>query len=139
MGRIVNFLDETTKILNRNGKTWNDVEWVSLDEMSVPVYIFRQIANEWYDREDGSIYVPETLMLGGEGFWMYRRRHDSREWWEYKTYPLPPAAGEIEITKDIFWKTKREYERKRELERRRRKYEYQVFGRKYKKGKGTYR
>ena len=103
MGQI-NLLEETLAALRSEGKTPEDVLFVSgrnwlSDEsgiFSVPWEAFeRQAAKTCYDNGYGCAEIDECLVVAGDGWWLERAEYDGSEWWEYKSAPKPGPCGPI--------------------------------------------
>jgi hypothetical protein len=106
---LKNFKDEILKILNKNGKTVYDVQWVGFDKpfiyvdsddtfLDVKVEPFRfdlreffNLADFVYDCDSGGIQIPQNLKVVGVDWWLERHNYDGCEWWEYKTLPIKPT------------------------------------------------
>lgn len=79
-----NLLNETLEILEENGLTENDVEWVGNEEFYFSFEHFKKIANVEYDDGYGSAKVASDLIVVGKNWWLERHEYDGSEWWEYK-------------------------------------------------------
>lgn len=119
MKHLTNFLEETIRCLNENGKTEEDVLWVGrgfgkLSSFSVfsnlssfysncfsGVYMPEAYKSTWddfkskadfnYDDGYGMAYIPTDLVVVGKDFWLERATYDGSEWWAFKTAPTEPA------------------------------------------------
>lgn len=100
-----NLLTETEEILRENGKNWDDVTQIIVDDCLIPVDVFKKVANTFYNDGFGEQIINETLMIFGAGFWLEREEYDGSEWWEYrsriKTKPIT-TLNETEAAKAIF-------------------------------------
>lgn len=89
-----NLLIETNECLNKHGKSWDDVQFVKVDE-----YVFlpesfdkvKALMNFKYDAGFGSPEVIRNLMVVGADWWLEREEYDGSEWWGYKTRPSLPT------------------------------------------------
>jgi hypothetical protein len=100
-----NLLEETQCRLDRAGKTWDDVEYVILPDMSdfdaddcvEPPYFkgtaeeFKAFAEEFFSEYDagyGGAEVPSrTAIVFKDHSWFDRAEYDGREWWDYNCLP----------------------------------------------------
>lgn len=86
-----NLLKETLNVLERNGKTPADVEWVgSADGMlAISWKEFAEIAKDVeYDNGYGGAEVASDLVVVGKDWWLERGEYDGSEWWEFKKIPV---------------------------------------------------
>lgn len=95
--RRLNLLIETENCLRENGKSWDDVRWVSVERdggrLRVPVDEFRRLAASFdYDEGYGSVEVDGSLVVAGDGWWLERAEYDGSEWWEFRRPPEEPEA-----------------------------------------------
>jgi hypothetical protein len=91
----MNLLQETIYILNENGKSLNDIEWIGNREYTIPKDLFTKLANTEYDSGYGCSEVAEDLIIVGEYWWLERHEYDGAEWWEYKEQPKKPKKERI--------------------------------------------
>lgn len=87
---MINFKEETLKVLKEHGKTINDVVWVGNDEVE---YSMTSLLNCWdveYDNGFGGTEVDEDLLIVGKDWWLERDEYDGSEWWEFKSLPKRP-------------------------------------------------
>jgi hypothetical protein len=100
-----NLLEETQCRLDRAGKTWDDVEYVILPDMSdfdaddcvEPPYFkgtaeeFKAFAEEFfsaYNAGYGGAEVPmQTAIVFRDRSWLARAEYDGSEWWNYYCCP----------------------------------------------------
>lgn len=84
-------LQETIEILNDNGKSPTDVEWVGKYD---GYYTWKEFEKQAKDiRYDSGWGYPEinmSLVVVGKDFWLERHEYDGSEWWEFKTLPIKP-------------------------------------------------
>lgn len=125
MEGLTNFLEETIRCLNENGKTEEDVLWVgrgfgkfgSFNSIGSFSRFFRNCFSDtpekykatWedfklkadfnYDDGYGMVYIPADLIVVGKDFWLERAEYDGSEWWEFMTVPAEPAlAKELDLS-----------------------------------------
>lgn len=85
---MTNLYKETIECLLENRKTIKDITFAMIFGTRIPVANFIEIAKRTnYDAGYGGTEVEESLVIGGEDFWLERHEYDGREWWEYKTMP----------------------------------------------------
>ncbi len=87
-----NLWDETIKVLEDNGLTWQNVNYVILSGYCcITKKNFEEIArNTNYDSGYGAQEISYSLKLVGYTWWMERREYDGSEWWEFCTMPTIP-------------------------------------------------
>lgn len=86
----MNFLEETTRELEYNGKTWNDVRFIrTSNEQVQDIEKFKKSMDFIYNDDFGSPEIPEDLIIVGDNWWLERHEYDGKEWWEYKELPKP--------------------------------------------------
>lgn len=84
----MNLLQETIKILNMNGKSLKDIQFVYTDEgCFVPTNGCKQFLDVEYDNGYGENEIRMDLKLVGKDFWLERHEYDGSEWWEFKQLP----------------------------------------------------
>lgn len=86
-----NLLLETLNILERNGKTWNDVRYVLCRSSFFTPEEAKPMMDFDYYSGYGSEQVELSLMVVGKDWWLERHEYDGSEWWEFKS--LPSAVG----------------------------------------------
>ncbi len=91
---MVNLLRETESVLERHGKTLEDIKWVSSCGDLIPVDLFLIQADRCYDDGYGSAEVNESLIVSGDDWWLERREYDGSEWWVFCTAPVKPDTPE---------------------------------------------
>ena len=86
---MANLLKETKEILERHGKTFDDILFVGdkSDHSKMTVKEFLEHANFEYDDGYGLEEINTELILVGKDFWLERHEYDGSEWWEYKSMP----------------------------------------------------
>ena len=88
---MTNLLQETEECLRSYGKTFDDVLFVMGNGLEICKRDFMRIAAGFnYDGGYGHQYVPEDLMIVGDGWWLERGEYDGSEWWVYQTQPMRP-------------------------------------------------
>ena len=88
-----NLLEETEKMLQDLGKTWQDVRYICGNGYEISQGDFRRIATGFnYSADYGHQYVPEDLTIVGDGWWLERGEYDGSEWWEFKSCPRRPTT-----------------------------------------------
>ena len=102
----VNLFDETTKILRNHGHSWKDVHFVSLKVNEKDYYVnvkdFSLMSAKYeYSNSFGCVWVPFSLKIAGEDWWLERNEYDGSEWWEFKQKPLKPLE-EISVYDTTF-------------------------------------
>lgn len=85
-----NLKEETLNILNEHGKSINDIEWIGMRNVEIPIATFLDLADVEYDDGFGLPEVDETLIVVGGDWWLERAEYDGSEWWEFKTLPKRP-------------------------------------------------
>ena len=89
---MTNLKEETLRILNKNGKSADDVVWVGTFECEMPVQSFWEQADAEYYAGYGLENVNSNLLVVGKDFWLERHEYDGSEWWEFKELPQRPLA-----------------------------------------------
>ena len=85
---MVNFLKETIKALNENGKDfYKDVEFIAVEGCIIKKEYFVKYANFEYDNGYGRAIIPLSFIIVGKDWWLERAEYDGSEWWEFKTMP----------------------------------------------------
>lgn len=86
----INFLEETEAVLENHGLNWNDVEFISVNNKSVPIESFRAVAEKiYYDAGYGLPEINSSCQIVGSNWWLGREEYDGAEWWEYRSRPVP--------------------------------------------------
>lgn len=83
-----NLLQETIIMLDIHGKTFEDVEWIGTREYSMPIDLFKAMANHEYDNGFGTVEVDYDLMIVGKNWWLEREEYDGSEEWSFKAMPV---------------------------------------------------
>lgn len=103
---MTNLLKETLESLELNGKTEEDVRFVSgklrYGEPSAWFSWNEFAENSDFDYDDGfgGAEINQSLKIVGDGWWLERGEYDGSEWWEFKTLPTKPER-QITITQDL--------------------------------------
>ena len=96
---MTNLWEETLEILDKNGKTFDDVLFIQGYDFRITKGNFEGVAKKSdYDAGYGAQRVAKDLVLVGEDWWIERNEYDGAEWWEFKSVPI--RWGNVEtITK----------------------------------------
>lgn len=102
----MNLLKETKEILEDNGKTIEDIEWIGTGKHYIDKTKALELFNKEYDNGYGAQEVPENLLVVGKNWWLERHEYDGSEWWELKKMPQKPD-NELKVKKIIggMWDT----------------------------------
>lgn len=87
---MANLLRETVDVLEKYGKTVEDIEWIGSGDGYIALEVFVKLANVHYDAGYGTVEIAEDLLIVGEDWWLERGEYDGSEWWEFKTVPTKP-------------------------------------------------
>lgn len=87
---MANLLKETIEVLRGNGKTLEDVRFVSSDFGATDIGTFINAADKEYDDDFGAQEVLSSLQVVGDDWWLERHEYDGSEWWEFKALPKQP-------------------------------------------------
>lgn len=100
-----NLLHETLEILERNGKTEQDVFWVGDEDAKTTWEDFKSNADIDYDAWDEENQIYDGLLVVGDNWWLERvSENDIESWWEFKTMPVTPNDdAEINTVFGGFW------------------------------------
>lgn len=86
---MTNLWEETLKILDENGKTFDDVFFVQGVDFGITRENFGKVAKQTdYYAGYGSAKVAGDLVLVGEGWWLERFEYDGAEGWCFKETPI---------------------------------------------------
>lgn len=83
----MNLLEETIKILQRQGLSHSDVLFVTDGASNCKWQEFADNANFEYDSGYGGNEIHIHLKVVGKDWWLERGEYDGSEWWEYKKIP----------------------------------------------------
>lgn len=79
-----NLLKETIDILEKHGRTLEDIGFFTNGEYDVSVKEFEELAcNFYYEEGFGTNYINDKLVGVGAGFILVREEYDGAEWWRY--------------------------------------------------------
>lgn len=96
-----NFLKETIKILNENGKSFDDVKWIGNSKVKIPISLFLKESDFEYDSGYGDQVIDDSLKIVGSNWWLERNEYDGSEWWTFRTFPKEPKkSGTIQKKSD---------------------------------------
>lgn len=103
---MTNLFDETMAVLEKNGKTFYDIDYIGSKETKINTEEALEIMQKTnYDNDFGRTEIATNLIIVGKGFIMTRGGDDGSEWWDYmQTKPhLQQIETKIErlITNDI--------------------------------------
>lgn len=91
----MHLLEETLTLLERKGKTPDDVQWVGLKDSYFTWQEFTGIADFNYYAGYGTAEIPGDLVVVGSDWWLERGEYDGLEWWEFKTLPSRPDVHRV--------------------------------------------
>jgi len=86
----MNLKNETLEILKKNGKSFDDVEWIGSKTHQIRKEDFLVLADVEYDEGYGCMEVANDLLIVGKDWWLERHEYDGSEWWEFKIIPKKP-------------------------------------------------
>ena len=109
----MNLLEETIEILNDNGKTIEDIEWIGTSKHFVDKEKALKLFDCYYNNGYGAQKVATNLLVVGKDWWLERREYDGSEWWEFNKM-LEKPKEELEIISVIggMWDTLEELQEK---------------------------
>jgi hypothetical protein len=88
-----NLLEETKGVLEGNGLTFEDVEWIGSESHGyIDIDTFIKFADIEYDAGFGGQKIAQDLVIVGKNWWLERGEYDGSEWWAYKTLPKKPES-----------------------------------------------
>lgn len=88
---MANLKDETLEILESNGYSKSDVDWIGCVDFAIPTELFWELADRCYDNGFGGQEVAKDLIVVlKDGSWLERYEYDGSEWWELKVAPRKP-------------------------------------------------
>ena len=101
---MTNLLHETLEILEDNGKSFEDIQWVGTSTGEISLASFLSEADTDYDNSYGIEEVNMALVVVGNDWWLERHEYDGSEWWEYKKKPEKPKrqVDSNEVEHQIF-------------------------------------
>jgi len=82
--KLVNLLSETLEVLQKYGKSEEEVEWVGSAKWGWFTWEeFKEVAKDvWYDNSYGVEEIVIDLVVVGSDWWLERNSYDGEEWWE---------------------------------------------------------
>lgn len=80
MADMVNLLSEAVSVIEENGLTHCDVEFVALAK------------DIYYDSGYGINEIPLGLVVVGTDWWLSRGEYDGSEWWNFNRKPERPQS-----------------------------------------------
>ena len=86
---MVNLLFETIDVLKENGKSLNEIIFVTDGcncHMATKSYL-RKLLDIDYDNGYGEVAINKELKLVGQDFWLERYEYDGKEEWKFKQKP----------------------------------------------------
>lgn len=86
----MNLKEETLQILENNGKSVDDIEWIGTREYTIPFDRELSVLDVYYDNGFGGQEIAWDLVVVGKDFWLERDEYDGSEWWEFKAMPIKP-------------------------------------------------
>lgn len=91
---IVNLAIETTSVLNQDGYTVDDIDWIGNRAFKILIHEFFDVArNTVYSNGYGGIAIPgDLLIMMNDGSWYSRGEYDGSEWWEHNIVPEKPIV-----------------------------------------------
>lgn len=92
-----NLLEQTKNILECNGKTLQDIEWIGCKSFTISFDDFLRMADVEVDEDSYIEQVFLDLLICGDNWWLERQTYDGTEWWEYKTIPTKPNENRSDI------------------------------------------
>lgn len=85
---MINLWEETVEELSDNGKSWEDVKYVLLDdETEIEKDYYPILANRIYDNGFGGVNVSLGLQIVGDDWWLERQEYDGSENFVFKKLP----------------------------------------------------
>jgi hypothetical protein len=91
MTDLANLLNQTTEVLEQNGKSPRDVRWVGVPgKWATSWQEFAAHSDFEYDDSYGGAEIEEELLVVGDDWWLERGEYDGSEWWAFKTMPQGP-------------------------------------------------
>ena len=89
----MNLKTETIKVLEKHGKTLDDIVSVCGIDFNIPLENFLRYADTEYDSGYGGQEVASDLKIIGKDFIMIRREYDGSESWRFLS-TIPPGRTE---------------------------------------------
>lgn len=104
----MNLLNETIKVLQREGLTLDDALWFGCRSFEIEKEDFIKLADKDYDSGYGAQQVASDLIIVGDSWWLERGEYDGSEWWEFRRKPVQPKFQKLVttlITKNVGWES----------------------------------
>ena len=100
---MANFLLETVKALEGNGKSFDDVRWIESADATIPIDLFKKYANFIYDEGYGAVEINPCLRIVGDGWYLERQEYDGSEWWTFALIPIMPerVVNEKDVSSEL--------------------------------------
>lgn len=114
---MTNLLNETIEVLEKYGKTLEDVVWIGSKDGYITLETFKKLADIEYDNGFGAAEVAQDLIIVGKDFYMTRGEYDGSEWWNYHSMNLfKKPKNELKITRLVggMWDNLKELNNKKE-------------------------
>ncbi len=88
--KLVNFVEDTIKTINANGKRCSDVLYVRTTDTQCSFKEFIQQARGFtYVNEFGCNKINTDLVIVGPDWWLSRKEYDGMESWVFNSKPQP--------------------------------------------------
>jgi hypothetical protein len=91
---MTNLLEETREVLQENGVSASDVQFVSDGENAASWAWFIENSNFEYDSGFGLEEINLDLVIVGTDWWLERHEYDGAEGWHFKRQPSKPDGTE---------------------------------------------
>lgn len=90
---MINFGEETRKVLTNYGYTIDDIDWIGNDRILVSKESFFKQADRFnYDSGFGTAHAPtDIIIFMKDNTWFERKEYDGLEWWIYRSTPKRPS------------------------------------------------
>lgn len=84
---MINLLNHTFDILNNNGRTYQDILWLSINNTRFDWEDFKRLA----DKDYNPLEINNTLQIVGKDFIMtWSKNETDGEWWFMEVLPEKP-------------------------------------------------
>jgi prophage pi3 protein len=97
----MNLLQETLKILEQHGYTFDDVIAIYGDKFQITKENFTSLADVEYCGYYAGTDVPLDLRILGNDFIMHRVEYDGCEWWHFEYTSLDKIPQQIKTIKAL--------------------------------------
>ena len=107
---MTNLWEETIKVLNEHGLSFDDVLYIQGQDFRIQKENFKTVAESTnYYSGYGAQEVAIDLVLVGEDWWLERGEYDGSEWWRLNRKPERlEQLVEVDILSGGMWKTLKE-------------------------------